>query len=732
MESSILLQTIGEDDIYPRNKRCQRTLRDAIREQDLAKFRTVLSTPVSSSDLDYVNSSGKTLLQEAVNICDESIRSEIIKALLSNGADLQFALLHAVRNGDANTVEILLKYRHDHASEVPSKVLNREYLTPLILAAWLQNYEVVKLLLDSGFTISSPSKAHRSAASMKMPNEKLASAVQRLNTYRGLASPVYIAASFLQNLENGPDPVYRACVLNKEIRDTAREEYEFSTEYEELSDNCKEFAVALLNECRSMKEIRCVMETNTEQATSLLEEGRFSMLEFAIKTKNDKFVSHPYSQLLLNAEVYKDATFLEKSAWKQALVILLSATLYPVFFMVWLFSESCFPNHKVTKLFHAPVVKFLTNCGLYQTFIFLLVITAAYSDFSRYSIYDWFILLFVIGFVVEVVKDLYQFGRQRFLSDAFNCMTVAIVTFFISHYVIWWVTAQEILSDGVKTKEEFLEHPSHKGLLISEGFISVGVLLAFFYNLSFMQANPSIGPLLHAFIEMLIDVAKFFLYFFFIFLAFAVSFTKLYTQYFAGKRYFTRNQGNSTIGRDARTSMEKSFSGTFWALFGQIDLDSFHTKEKGFEPITYAGIIIFGVFNVAAVLVALNMLIAILNDAYTKISEKLDTSWKFTRTKMWLFWIYRRSAHPSPFSILYVFFPVCWFLKRFVPVCLPEGALKRRLTKNSRRESWEINSIKEKERRNVIRRLVLRYLRKKGTGTESSEAEEDHGEKTAK
>ena len=47
---------------------------------------------------------------------------------------------------------------------------------------------------------------------MEMPNEKLESAVQRLNIYRGLASPVYIAASFLQNLENGPDPVYCACM----------------------------------------------------------------------------------------------------------------------------------------------------------------------------------------------------------------------------------------------------------------------------------------------------------------------------------------------------------------------------------------------------------------------------------------------------------------------------------------------------------------------------------------
>ena len=284
----ILLQTTAEDDVRSRNKKCEKNLRNAIKEQDLDNFLTILSTSVSLCNLDYVNSSGKTLLQEARNISDESTRNDMIKALLSNGADLQFALLRAIRDDDAHTVEILLKYRHYQASEVPSKSLSREHITPLILAAWLQNYEVVKLLLDSGFTITSPSKAHRSAASIEMPNEQLASAVHSLNTYRGLASPVYIAASFLQNLENGPDPVYRACVLNKELCDKAKQEYEFSTEYKELSDNCKEFAVALLNECRSLEEIRCIMQMNTEQATSLFKEGLFSMLEFAIKTDNDK------------------------------------------------------------------------------------------------------------------------------------------------------------------------------------------------------------------------------------------------------------------------------------------------------------------------------------------------------------------------------------------------------------------------------------------------------------
>ena len=120
-----------------------------------------------------------------------------------------------------------------------------------------------------------------------MVNEKLGPAVYRLNRYRALASPVYIAASFLQNVENGPDPIHRACVLNKELRETAEQEYEFRKEYLELNDECKEFPVALLNECRSMEEIRCVMEMKTEDGVLRKMTG-FNMLEFAIATRNEK------------------------------------------------------------------------------------------------------------------------------------------------------------------------------------------------------------------------------------------------------------------------------------------------------------------------------------------------------------------------------------------------------------------------------------------------------------
>ena len=58
----------------------------------------------------------------------------------------------------------------------------------------------------------------------------------------------------------------------------------------------------------------------------------------------------------------------------------------------------------------------------------------------------------------------------------------------------------------------------------------------------------------------------------------------------------------------------------FWALFGELDRDNFRLPEKGFEILTIANLIIFGAFNIAAVLVALNMLIAILNESYSRIS----------------------------------------------------------------------------------------------------------------
>ena len=63
-----------------------------------------------------------------------------------------------------------------------------------------------------------------------------------------------------------------------------------------------------------------------------------------------------------------------------------------------------------------------------------------------------------------------------------------------------------------------------------------------------------------------------------------------------------------------------SVEAIFWSLFGQIDRENFKIEEEEYEVIWKTGMIFFGTFNVVAVLVALNMLIAMLNESYNRIA----------------------------------------------------------------------------------------------------------------
>lgn len=292
METDIFLQGLTVDGGRVANdtdRELQRKVFEVTRKGDLEKFRSLL---ILKCDLNCVSNSGKTLLQVAGELKDVSVRNEMIIALLNSGADLDLALLHAIRESNIKTVEILLQFHEAAPQPSPCAVgcLKRQgYVTPLILAACLQNFQIVTRLLERGYNIRDPKFSQLSFGSEEMVGEKLGPAVYRLNGFRALSSPVYIAASFLQDVQSGSDPIHRACVLNKELRGMAEQEYEFKKEYLELSDGCKEFAVALLNECRSMEEIKCVMEKENEDGTLGL-----NILEFAISTRNEK-VCFPYN-----------------------------------------------------------------------------------------------------------------------------------------------------------------------------------------------------------------------------------------------------------------------------------------------------------------------------------------------------------------------------------------------------------------------------------------------------
>ena len=65
-----------------------------------------------------------------------------------------------------------------------------------------------------------------------------------------------------------------------------------------------------------------------------------------------------------------------------------------------------------------------------------------------------------------------------------------------------------------------------------------------------------------------------------------------------------------------------SMSTIFWTMFGLIDEDSFQIDVSGYGAIWKTGMTLFAAYNIIIVIVAINMLIAMLNESYTRITVR--------------------------------------------------------------------------------------------------------------
>ena len=265
-------------------------------------------------DVNCRNTNGETALQIAVD--EEAI--DIIKTLLKNQAEIGSTLFQAVRNNSLQCVRILVAYDSNRristaekrSSAATSKTLNcsgvfDEFLSPLGLAVLNGNYGIVEFLISKGYRVEDPQTKKAQDAGERSEKEsmsRLKDSLVKLNTYRALASPLYISHLFLHQSKNlglrnaehaASDPLFRSIVLKKKLKELAVSEDEFRDDYRALSAQCENFAIQLLDECRNLEEIAAVMDMpeleKMEEDVHLREkEKRLRVLNLAIKHRNDK------------------------------------------------------------------------------------------------------------------------------------------------------------------------------------------------------------------------------------------------------------------------------------------------------------------------------------------------------------------------------------------------------------------------------------------------------------
>uniref|UniRef100_A0A8C5FZP9 Short transient receptor potential channel 6-like n=1 Tax=Gouania willdenowi TaxID=441366 RepID=A0A8C5FZP9_GOUWI len=556
-------------------------------------------------------------------------------------------------------------------------------VTPVILAAHCQEYEIVHTLLSKGAHIDPPHDYFCSCDTCHYQQQfdSFSHSRSRINAYRGLASPAYLSLS-------NEDPVLAALELSNELAMLANIEKEFKNDYCRLSSQCKDYVVGLLDLCRSTEEVEAILNGETDSEESYDVSGRSSLtrLKLAIKYELKKFVAHPNCQQQLLSIWYENLPGLRQQTTAIKLLVVLAVALSLPGLAVAYWVTPC---SRVGKVMRSPFMKFVAHASSFTIFLGLLTLNAAdrfagttllanmthlqHSESLRLNSdplllyrmtttpFTWMeilIIFWVIGMIWAEVKEIWSQGPGEYLLEPWNFLDFGMLAIFLAsfscrlsalrhadlaqtyvytHYTtLINVTLPQEIDYFTLARIKWL--PSDPQL-VSEGLYAVAVVLSFSRIAYILPANESFGPLQISLGRTVKDIFKFMVLFILVFLAFMIGMFNLYSYYLGAKQ------------NDAFTTLEESFKTLFWAIFGLSEVKSviINNDHKFIENIGY---VLYGVYNVTMVIVLLNMLIAMINSSFQEIEDDADVEWKFARAKLWFSYFEVGRTLPVPFNLV--------------------------------------------------------------------------------
>ncbi|XP_043917463.1 short transient receptor potential channel 3 [Protopterus annectens] len=739
------------------------------------------SKTLNVNSVDYM---GQTALQLAVG--NEHL--EVTELLLKkdNLARIGDALLLAISKGYVRIVEAIL----NHHAFVLSKRLTLSPceqelqeddfysydedgtrfspdITPIILAAHCQKYEVVHMLLIKGAKIEKPHDYFCKCNDCmdKQKHDSFSHSRSRINAYKGLASPAYLSLS-------SEDPVHTALELSNELAKLANIEKEFKNDYRKLSMQCKDFVVGVLDLCRDTEEVEAILNGDMDAEQDELQHHRPSLrrVKLAIRYEVKKFVAHPNCQQQLLTIWYENLAGLrEQSIAIKCLVVLVVAAGLP-FLAVGYWITPC---SKLGKILRSPFMKFVAHAASFIIFLCLLVFNASdrfegiktlpnvtVTDYpkqifrvktTRFSWTEILIMVWVVGMMWSECKELWAEGPREYILQMWNALDFGMLSIFIAaftarllaflqatkaqQYVDVHIPEPDLAMVTLPPEIQYFTYARDKWLpsdpqIISEGLYAIAVVLSFSRIAYILPANESFGPLQISLGRTVKDIFKFMVLFIMVFLAFMIGMFILYSYYLGAKV------------NSAFTTVEESFKTLFWSIFGLSEVTSVVLKydHKFIENIGY---VLYGVYNVTMVVVLLNMLIAMINSSYQEIEDDSDVEWKFARSKLWLSYFDDGKTLPPPLSLVPSPKSFFYFVMRIVSLFKCQ---RRRLQKdvemgitNSKSklnlftqsnlritESRSFNSILNQPTRyqQIMKRLIKRYVLKAQVDRENDEVNE--------
>ncbi|XP_015916852.2 transient-receptor-potential-like protein [Parasteatoda tepidariorum] len=679
---------------------------------------------------------------------------DILELLLEHGVESRDALLHAINAEYVEAVDLLLEHEEIvHKENEPHswEKVDRDIstftaeITPLILAAHKDNYEILKILLDRGATLPMPHDVRCRCRDcvQAMEDDCLCHSRSRINAYRALSSPSLICLSSI-------DPILTAFELSWELRRLSMAENEFKEDYVKLRSRCQDFATALLDHARSSRELEMVL--NYDPARPLYQHGEhmhLARLEMAIKYKQKKFIAHPNVQQLLSSLWYDGLPgFRRQNPLYQLWDIIKIGALFPFYSVMYMVC----PNTEKSQLVRKPFFKFIIHSFSYLFFLFLLILA---SQRVETIVAEWFgneemqisshealrkqrgqpptilettILLYIIAHIWQETRELWTKGIVLYFHNLWNIIDFTRNSLYVGTAgmrILAYFQAQAEISDNPMAV--FIPREAwnaYDPMLIADGLFAAGNVFAALKLVHIFSINPYLGPLQISLGRMVIDIIKFFFIYALVLFAFACGLNQLLWYYadMEKKQCFSGPGGteNWTQQRDSClawrrfSNLFESSQTLFWASFGLVDISNF--ELTGIKSYTrFWGLLMFGSYSVINVVVLLNLLIAMMSNSYNIISERADVEWKFARTTLFMNYFEEGSTVPPPFNIFPTF---KHFLRLFgKKTSFRDMSFKKKETKMKERDTIY---------QSVMCNLVWRYVTAQQKETESHPVTEDN------
>ncbi|XP_056397459.1 short transient receptor potential channel 5 [Hyla sarda] len=656
--------------------------------------------------------------RSALLIAIENENLEIMELLLSHSVYVGDALLYAIRKEVVGAVELLLSYRRPSGEkQVPTLMMDTQFseftpdITPIMLAAHTNNYEIIKLLVQRRVTIPRPHQIRCNCVECVSSSEvdSLRHSRSRLNIYKALASPSLIALS-------SEDPILTAFRLGWELKELSKVENEFKAEYEELSQQCKRFAKDLLDQARSSRELEIILNHRDDQSEELDPQKCHDLakLKVAIKYHQKEFVAQPNCQQLLATLWYDGFPGWRRKHWAVKLLTCITiGLLFPVLSMAYLIA----PKSRLGLFIKKPFIKFICHTASYLTFLFFLLLASQHivrTDLHMQgpppTVVEWMILPWVLGFIWGEIKEMWDGGFTEYVHDWWNLMDFAMNSLYLATISLKIVAY--VKYNGSRPREEWdMWHPT----LIAEALFAISNILSSLRLISLFTANSHLGPLQISLGRMLLDILKFLFIYCLVLLAFANGLNQLYFYYETSASEEPNNCKGIRCEKqnNAFSTLFETLQSLFWSVFGLLNLYVTNVKARH-EFTEFVGATMFGTYNVISLVVLLNMLIAMMNNSYQLIADHADIEWKFARTKLWMSYFDEGGTLPPPFNIIAspksIWYLIKWIHYQLCPGKREEEFEKQHENLKSFTERHADNLIQNQHYQEVIRNLVKRYV----------------------